>query len=157
MFWSLLHLFGTLHRLFSTKLLKNISIEIWCCQSYSKCYIKSVKYESKAQIILDQVSLDFKRNNKFDSTNNFVFVNGFVMVFYILYFNTALQIMSSDPTTTINFFVGYPTLRKFYPLDTGRKLNVHKTFRRRPGRYLNVLCRFNLRHMSRGFVMHKYL
>ena len=24
------------------------------------------------------------------------------------------------------------------PLDTGRKLNVHKTFRRRPGRLLNV-------------------
>ena len=32
-----------------------------------------------------------------------------------------------------------------YLLDTGRKLNVHKTFRRRPGRLLNVLCTFNLR------------
>ena len=32
-----------------------------------------------------------------------------------------------------------------YPVDTGRKLNVHKTFRRRPGRLLNVLCTFNLR------------
>ena len=31
------------------------------------------------------------------------------------------------------------------PGDTGRKLNVHKTFRRRPGRLLNVLCTFNLR------------
>ena len=30
------------------------------------------------------------------------------------------------------------------PVDTGRKLNVHKTFRRRPGRLLNVLCTFNL-------------
>ena len=29
------------------------------------------------------------------------------------------------------------------PVDTGRKLNVHKTFRRRPGRLLNVLCTFN--------------
>ena len=35
-------------------------------------------------------------------------------------------------------------------VDTGRKLNVHKTFRRRPGRLLNVLCTFNLRHMSTG-------
>ena len=35
------------------------------------------------------------------------------------------------------------------PLDTGRKLNVHKTFRRRSGRLLNVLCIFNLRPMSR--------
>ena len=28
----------------------------------------------------------------------------------------------------------------FNPVGTGRKLNVHKTFRRRPGRLLNVLC-----------------
>ena len=37
-----------------------------------------------------------------------------------------------------------------YPVDTGRKLNVHKTFRRRPGRLLYVLCMFNLRPASRG-------
>ena len=30
------------------------------------------------------------------------------------------------------------------------KLNVHKTFRRRPGRLLNVLCTFNLRPVSTG-------
>ena len=35
-------------------------------------------------------------------------------------------------------------------VDTGRKLNVHKTFRRRPGRLLNVLCTFNLRLVSTG-------
>ena len=35
-----------------------------------------------------------------------------------------------------------------YPVDTGRKLNVHKTFRRRPGRLLNVLCTLNLRPVS---------
>ena len=34
-----------------------------------------------------------------------------------------------------------------YPAVTGRKLNVHKTFRRRPGRLLNVFCTFNLRHV----------
>ena len=34
---------------------------------------------------------------------------------------------------------------KIHPVGTGRKLNVHKTFRRRPGRLLNVLCTFNLR------------
>ena len=36
------------------------------------------------------------------------------------------------------------------PVDTGRKLNVHKTFRRRPGLLLNVLCTFNLRPVSAG-------
>ena len=37
------------------------------------------------------------------------------------------------------------------PVDTGRKLNVHKTFRRRPGCLLNVLCTFNLRPVSTGW------
>ena len=36
------------------------------------------------------------------------------------------------------------------PVDTGRKLNVNKAFRRRPGRLLNVLCTFNLRPVSTG-------
>ena len=35
-------------------------------------------------------------------------------------------------------------------VDTETKLNVHKTFRRRPGRFLNVLCTFNLRPVSAG-------
>ena len=35
-----------------------------------------------------------------------------------------------------------------YPVDTGRKLNLHKTFRRRAVRLLNVLCVFNLRPVS---------
>ena len=33
---------------------------------------------------------------------------------------------------------------------TGRKLNVYKTFVRRSGRLLNVLCEFNLRPVSTG-------
>ena len=33
-------------------------------------------------------------------------------------------------------------------VDTGRKLNVDKTFRARPGRLLNVLCTFSLRPVS---------
>ena len=39
------------------------------------------------------------------------------------------------------------------PVGTGRKLNVHKTFRRRPGRLLNVLCTFNLRPVSTGLAI----
>ena len=35
------------------------------------------------------------------------------------------------------------------PVDTGRKLNVYKTFRRR---LLNVLCTFTLRPVSTGMV-----
>ena len=36
------------------------------------------------------------------------------------------------------------------PVGTGRKLNVHKTFRGHPGRLLNVLCTFNLRPVPTG-------
>ena len=39
-----------------------------------------------------------------------------------------------------------------FPVDTARKLNVHKTFRRRPGRLLNVLCTFNLRLCLLGWL-----
>ena len=41
------------------------------------------------------------------------------------------------------------------PADAGPKLNVHKTFRRCPGRLLNILCTLNLRPLSmvlRGYV-----
>ena len=34
------------------------------------------------------------------------------------------------------------------PVDIGRKLDVRKMFRRRPGRLLNVLFTFNLRPVS---------
>ena len=48
------------------------------------------------------------------------------------------------------------------PVDIGSKLNVHKTFRRRPGRPLNVLCTFNLRFnlrfdLSKAVNTFKYL
>ena len=36
-------------------------------------------------------------------------------------------------------------------LGTGRKLNVCKTFSRRPGHLLNVLCTFNLRLVPTGW------
>ena len=51
----------------------------------------------------------------------------------------------------------YNETRKFLflPRSTGRKLSIHKTFRRRPGRLLNVLCTFNLRPVSRGYVLTK--
>ena len=42
------------------------------------------------------------------------------------------------------------TYQQLCPVDTGRKLNVHMTFRRRSGRLLNVLCTFNLRPVSTG-------
>ena len=40
-----------------------------------------------------------------------------------------------------------------FPVDRRRKLNVHKTFRRRPGRLLNLLCTLFLRPLSTGLVL----
>ena len=42
------------------------------------------------------------------------------------------------------------TCLNYCPVDTGRKLNVHKTSRRRPGRLLSVICTFNSRSVSTG-------
>ena len=45
-----------------------------------------------------------------------------------------------------------------FPVDTGRKSNVHKTFRRRPGHLLNVLRTVNLRPVFTEFyIMSKSL
>ena len=51
-------------------------------------------------------------------------------------------------------FVSAPTLIVClsFPVDTGRKLNVHKTFRSRPERLLNVLYTFILRPVPTGFL-----
>ena len=43
------------------------------------------------------------------------------------------------------------------PVDTRRKSNVHKTFRRHPGRLLNVLCAFNLSPVFKGVADFKKL
>ena len=44
-------------------------------------------------------------------------------------------------------------IQRLYTIpDTGRKLNVHKTFRRRPGRLLKVLCTFIVCSVPRGIL-----
>ena len=53
----------------------------------------------------------------------------------------------------LHFFIKVPAHFEInFPVDTGRKLNVHITFRRRLGRLLNVSCAFSLRPVSTGFV-----
>ena len=42
------------------------------------------------------------------------------------------------------------------PVDTGRKLNVHKTLRRRPGHLLNVLCTLNITSCAYGEVFFEF-
>ena len=57
--------------------------------------------------------------------------------------------MQTTTASLPKLLIGY-IKNESYQVDTGRKLNVHKTFRRRPGRLLNVLCTFNLRPVSTG-------
>ena len=49
----------------------------------------------------------------------------------------------------VNFYI-FTVLGLNNPIDAGHKLNVHMTFRRRPGNLLNFLCTFNLRPISTG-------
>ena len=52
-----------------------------------------------------------------------------------------------------SFFTTYSDVQGLpFPVDAGRKLNVHKTFRRRPGHLRNVLCTFNLRSVPTRFL-----
>ena len=51
---------------------------------------------------------------------------------------------------TIFLIVFAVSISYINPADTGRKLNVHKTFTKR---LLNVLCAFNLRLLSTGKVL----
>ena len=43
-------------------------------------------------------------------------------------------------------------LKQYITRRNRRKLNVHKTFRRLPGRVLNVLCTFSLLPVSTGYL-----
>ena len=55
--------------------------------------------------------------------------------------------MSVFRITVLN---GWSQMKFNDPVGTGLKLNVHKPFRRHPGRLLNVLCMFNLRPVPTG-------
>ena len=45
---------------------------------------------------------------------------------------------------------GVELFSRCFILDTGRKLNTHKMFIRRPGGFLSVLCTLNLRPVCKG-------
>ena len=68
-----------------------------------------------------------------------------------LHVNPMLPMYRIKSSRSIPFIISFtPTWIITVPVDTGRKLNVHKTFRRRPGHLLNVLCTFNLRPVFTG-------
>ena len=50
-------------------------------------------------------------------------------------------------------FKEYFSRKRHFLVDTEGKLNLHKTFRRRLGRLLNVLCTFNLCPVSTGLIL----
>ena len=67
------------------------------------------------------------------------------------------NLMLTSPVTSNTFLLwDFDFTSGFHinSVDTGRKLNVHKMFRRRSGRLLNVLCSFNLRPVSTGNINH---
>ena len=86
-----------------------------------------------------------------------------ILSFFLHERNTLNKYDSEDGELGLNFSLfgtsSLPQLQNFtdhfksiplYPVDTERKLNLHKTFRGRPGHLPNVLCTFNLRPVSTG-------
>ena len=66
-------------------------------------------------------------------------------LYHLVWWETTIEALQRRPScqNPIVSSVAW-RLENSNPVDTGRKLKVHKTFRRRPGRLLNVLCTFNL-------------
>ena len=76
---------------------------------------------------------------------------------FLQIFVKSLQFLSFWSTMSRDIFfnnISYETIK--YLVDKGRKLNWHKTFRRRPGRLLNALCTFSLRSVSTGYGAGKF-
>ena len=93
----------------------------------------NIKLKHQLKSSLKPIRIVFIREPAFDA-------GGPLREFFTLYFDAdARNIMQCTSSS--------------FPVDTGRKLNVHKTFRRRPGRLLNVLCTFNLRLVPTGFTL----
>ena len=67
---------------------------------------------------------------------------------YCFYMKAHIQ---GDFQICISVPLSFNIFHTFFPVDTGRELNVHKTFRRRRGRLVNVLCTFSLCPLSKGF------
>ena len=79
------------------------------------------------------------------SKNN---AGGLLLKVSLTHFMTLVSLKTSENEIFFDFFSGY--INRPVPVDTGRKLKAHKTFRRRPGRLLNVLCTFKLDPVSTG-------
>ena len=63
---------------------------------------------------------------------------------------TPATLLKGDSNTGVFLWILRFLRTSFIPVDAGRKLKVHKAFRRCPGRLLNVLCTFNLQPASAG-------
>ena len=73
-----------------------------------------------------------------------------MMVYQRLFVQTFKAV---EGTQHVGYDARYVDNAKDSTRSTGRKLNAHKTektFRRRPGRLLNVLCMFHLCRVSTG-------
>ena len=59
--------------------------------------------------------------------------------------------MQFKSTLKETFVVRMGMFSNSVPSDTQRKMNIHNTFRRRPGRLLNVVCTFSLFSVYKGY------
>ena len=77
---------------------------------------------------------------------SYIFYTSILLFKEYLYKNYKLTLI------VYNINIIHVNLKQNIPRRHRRKLNVHKTFRRHPGRVLNVLCTFNLLPVSTGYL-----
>ena len=71
---------------------------------------------------------------------------------FILFFKKYLYKNYKLTLIVYNINIIHIDLKIYIPRRRRRKLNVRNTFRRRPGRFVNVLCTFNLLPVSTGYL-----
>ena len=98
----------------------------------------------------------FRTNVQRDSSKTITVI---CLVFFGTYLNSFYRVIPDTSSKFTEYFdellcISIDEIR--IPVYTGRKLNVHKTFRRRPGHLLNFLCTFSLRPVSMGILIYLY-
>ena len=77
---------------------------------------------------------------------SYIFYTSILLFKEYLYKNYKLTLI------VYNINIIHINLKIYIPRRRRRKLNVRNTFRRRPGRFVNVLCTFNLLPVSTGYL-----
>ena len=128
-------------KLFHERTILNSFANTWLCRKYSKVSFVTFLITAFFQYTFRRVLLFV--------CNGYVLMLGLERNVIFFYKNFAYR-LNEWHLKTLHILTSKKSDLYTNPADTGHKLNVHKMFRRRPGRLLNVLCTSSLRPVFTG-------